>query len=220
MQITKLTPAYFLPEIEGNIDGRPSIPSLIETVAWAFPTIDVYSRGETYADLVFQNPTQVISEESLNAYRLNYSKYLYIERSFEQANMIQEAATSYHTISKTTTMVQTDVYRMKHDEALNYAIRCEQVIAIGGDYTVLSVPALLRNESHAVGQDPYELAISIIQNFNASNDSLKSFFGHVEGERRLLKRRILEATTITELVNVSWANWPAYQQSTPVDLEA
>lgn len=201
-------------------DGRPAIPSLIETVAWAFPTIPVYMHGETYADLVFEDPTKVINEHELNAYRLNYAKYLYIERSFEQANSIQEAATGYHTISKTTTMIQTDVYRMKHEEALNYAIRCEQILSINGDYTVVPVPKLIKNESDAVGQDPYQLALSIIQNYNASNDSLKAYFGLVEGERRLLKRRILEAATITELLAVQWAQWPEYVPTTPVDLEA
>lgn len=208
------------PESGANIDGRPGIPTLIETISWAFPDKQVYSYGESYSDIQFASEDEIISEESLAAYRLNYAKYLYIERSFEQANGIQEAATSYHTISKTTTMVQTDVYRMKHDEAVNYAIRCEQVISIGGDYTVLTVPKLLKNESDAVGQDPYELALSVIQNYNASNDSLKSYFGTIEGERRLLKRRILEASTITELINIAWANWPVYTPTTPVDLEA
>lgn len=203
-----------------NTDGRPELPTLIETIAYAFPNVPVYARGDAYSDLVFENPDSVISESALAEYRLNYAKYLYIERSFEQANRIQEAATSYHTISKTTTMVQTDVYRMKHDEALNYVIRCEQVISIGGDYSVVTVPAFIKNESDLVGQDPYELAIAVIQNYNASNDSLKSYFGSIEGERRLLKRRILEATTLTELVNVQWADWPAYQPTTSVDLEA
>lgn len=208
------------PESGANIDGRPSIPTLIETIAWAFPDKQVFSYGESYSDIQFVGNDEPISEESLAAYRLNYAKYLYIERSFEQANSVQEAATGYHTISKTSTMIQTDVYRMKHEEALNYAIRCEQILSINGDYTVVPIPKLIKNESDAVGQDPYQLALSIIQNYNASNDSLKAYFGLVEGERRLLKRRILEATTITELLAVQWATWPEYVPTTPVDLEA
>lgn len=208
-----------VPAIESNSDGRPDIPSYVETINWKFPEINVYSKGDNYSDIVFSSSSQVISKSVLDIYRLHYTKLLYIQRSFEQANLMQQEATGYHTISNTTTLIQKDIYRMKYEDALNYAIRYEQVQSIGGDTSSVTVPELLANESEIVNQDPYELAISVISNYNASDNSLRSYFGEIEGIRRLLKRRILAAETLEQLVAIQWADWPIYVPTALVDLE-
>lgn len=208
-----------VPTIEANNDGRPEIPSYVETINWKFPEINVYSKGDDYSDIIFASSAQVISKTVLDVYRLHYTKLLYIQRSFEQANLMQQEATGYHTISNTTTLIQKDIYRMKYEDALNYAIRYEQVQSVGGDTSSVSVPELLANESQIVNQDPYELAISVISNYNASDNSLRSYFGEIEGIRRLLKRRILAAETLDRLVAIEWADWPVYVPTVLVDLE-
>lgn len=208
-----------IPVIDINCDGRPDIPSYVETINWKFPDLNVYSKGDAYSDIVFKTSAEVISKAVLDLYRLHYTKLLYIQRSFEQANLMQQEATGYHTISNTTTLIQKDIYKMKFEDAINYAIRYEQVQSIGGDTSTVTVPELLANESELVNQDPYDLAISVISNYNASDVSLRSYFGAIEGVRRLLKRRILAAETLDQLVGIDWADWPVYTPSTLVDLE-
>lgn len=206
------------PETDVNVDGRPDLPNYVETICWKFPSLNVYSTGDEYTDIVFPF-SQKISKAVLDQYRLQYAKLLYIKRSFEQANLMQQEATGYHTISDTTTLIQKDIYRMKYEDAIDYAIRYEQIQSIGGDVSTVVVPELLANESQMVDQDPYELALSVISNFNASDTSLRSYFGEIEGIRRLLKRRIIAAETLDQLIVIEWADWPIYVPTALVDLE-
>jgi hypothetical protein len=206
------------PEADITVDGRPDLPNYVETINWKFPNLNVYSTGDEYTDIVFPH-SQIINKAVLDQYRLHYAKLLYIKRSFEQANLMQQEATGYHTISDTTTLIQKDVYRMKYDDAIEYAIRYEQAQSVNGDVSEVYVPELLANESSLVNQDPYELAISIISNYNASDSSLRSYFGKIEGIRRLLKRRILAAETLDQLKIIEWADWPIYEPTALVDME-
>lgn len=208
-----------VPKLDLSCDGRPDVPSYVETINWKFPTINVYSKGDLYSDVIFASSSEVITKAVLDLYRLHYTKLLYIRRSFEQSNLMQQEATGYHTISNTTILVQKEVYKMKYEDAFNYAIRYEQVQSVGGDVSTVPVPDLLLNESQLVHQDPYELAISIISNYNASDNSLRSYFGEIEGIRRLLKRRILAAESLEQLTNIEWADWPVYSPTAMVDLE-
>ena len=199
-----------------NLDGRPEIPSYVETISWHFPTLKVYAYGDNYSDIVWPNSYQRVAQPLLDSVRLQYAKYLYIERSFEQANRAQEAATGYHTVSKTTTQIQTDVYRMKYEDALAYVTACDS----SSDRGSVPIPLLIVNESELVQQDPYELALGVIKNFNGSNESLRSYFGSIEGIRRLLKKRILETNSISALEAMPWVTWPEYVPTSEVDLEA
>lgn len=201
-----------------NPDNRPSIPSFVSALTWAIPGLECYASGTTFEDLVITSGHS-ISEYEADRTRLEYSKFLYIERSFEQANTLQQQATSYHTISKTTTQIQADIYKIKYDEACLYVKQYETAQAKGEDAGLVTVPTIIKNESDVVNQDPYELSVSIIQNYLGSNDSLKDYFGQVEGQRRILKRRILSVNSINELLTLSWVDWPSYAPSTPVDLE-
>jgi hypothetical protein len=205
------------PNLAGaNLDGRPPLPSYVEAISWYYPSLKVYSYGDEYSDIVWPNSYEKVSKPALDNIRLQYAKYLYIERSFEQANKVQEAATGYHTVSKTTTQIQTDVYRMKYDDALAYVTSYEAA----ENKDNVEVPQLLVNESQLVGQNPYELALGIIKNFNGSDLSLRSYFGTIEGIRRLLKKRILEVDSLSALESMPWVTWPNYVPSTEVDLEA
>jgi hypothetical protein len=201
-----------------NPDGRPNIPSFVSALTWAIPGLECYASGTTFNDLVITSHHS-ISEYEAERVQLEYSKFLYIERSFEQANTLQQQATSYHTISKTTTQIQADIYKIKYDEACAYVKDYEEAQVKNEDVAQVTVPTIIKNESDVVNQDPYELCISIIQNYLGSNDSLKDYFGQVEGQRRILKRRILAANSVNELLTLSWVDWPEYRPSTPVDLE-
>ena len=76
--------------------------------------------------------------------------------------------------------------------------------------TVEVVPPMILEEANVTGDVPYDLALAIVKNYLDSNDYLTQYFGKLEGKRRLTKRRILACTSIQELEQMSWANWPKF----------
>lgn len=196
-----------------SIPDKPPVPSLLSTIAWKYPDIDCFAYGDLYQDIVFRSGN--VSESQLKIDRIEYTKFLFIQASFERANLLQEQASSYHAISRKTVSTQIDIYRLKYQAATQYLSDIDE----NGIQSAL-IPAIIKNEADAVHQDPVEICNGIIQNYVASNESLSAYFGQVEGYRRLLKRKILECTSLYQLMSLKWDDWPEYVPTIGMDLDA
>lgn len=142
----------------------------------------------------------------------------------EEANMIQRAALSLHTISRVTPLTQKAVYELKYASALDYMQRVTewQTTNQTTDYpssSQVSVPSMIKSEADVTGDPYFGLAYMIVLNWEDSQNSLKDFFGLIEGERRATKARIKACTTVAELEAVAWANWPYYNGNPPTATE-
>lgn len=147
--------------------------------------------------------------------QLQKTKELWAIILMEEANALQQRALSLHTISQQEPLHQKELYDQKYTAASEYvsAVTLWQHENSTGDFPSVeqvSVPDIIYEEGSRTGDPLYYLCLAIIQNYKSTQDTLKKFYGQVEGERRVTKKRILACANITELQNVAWANWPNY----------
>jgi hypothetical protein len=193
--------------------SRKVLP-LVKVISSLYPDIEVTARSSTYESLVFSNPQNenLISKQDLLQAQVELTKASWLNILFTEANMIQEYASSYFSFSnRGYNQAQLSVYDQKHAKAKSYLYEINLYAGTLEEAKQnVAPPPMLANEANLTGDDPYELAQSIVLNYISSNDFLTAYFGSLEGERRLAKQRILSCTTLTQLQNVKWADWPEF----------
>lgn len=181
---------------------RPKAPSYAASLVWQYPDMEIIEL-----DGVIQSAIQ-FSQSELDAIRLTYYKFLLSKYYMEVGNALQLRALSYHTISETTARVQQDLYEFKFKEAESYL-----------NDSNIETP-LLQAEASVLGVSVDSIAVGVIENYKKSQNSLFEYYGLLEGTRRLVKKRILEATSIEDLDSMSTVILPLYEPKVSPDLEA
>lgn len=191
-----------------------SIMPLVKVIKNILPDAHVVARGSAYEDLVFQNPenANLISKQELLDAQIALTKTDWVNVLFTEGNMVQEYASAHFSFSnKGYNQTQLSLYAQKHAKAKGYLYSVdiyqgtlEEAIAN------VEVPPMILEEATITGDAPYDLALAIVKNYLDSNDYLTEYFGKLEGERRLAKRRILACATIQELEQLTWADWPKF----------
>ena len=203
---------------------RP-IPSLVETISYfdnsiAVRSISFPNRSE-YDCLIWDNPSKPVwTRSKLEELRVKFTIDKWVIALMEQANELQRAALALHTISVDYTLTQKTMYDIKYRAAIEYlqnvnAWQKENATESLPDGNQVAVPVAILNEASKTGDPVYYLCLAIIKNYVDSEQTLASFYGTVEGERRVTKQRIIECSTIEELKSVEWANWPSYEGNPP-----
>lgn len=180
---------------------RPKAPSHAASIVWQYPDIELVEKNGTI------ETSLSLDQSQMDAIRLAYYKFLLTKYYMEVGNALQLRALSYHTISEKTASIQQDLYEYKFREALKY---------VGGD---IDVP-LIQAEANVLGVSIDSIAVGVIENYRNSQTSLFEYYGLLEGTRRLVKRRILEATSIEELDSMSTVILPLYEPKVAPDLDA
>lgn len=205
------------------------ILSLVEAITAHDPSIlvrsvNIPSKSE-FDCLEFKVPSKnVWSSSSIELLRVEKTIERWCIILMEEANMIQRAALSLHTISRVTPLTQKTVYELKYASALDYVQRVTewQTTNQTTDYpstSQVSVPSMIKSEADVTGDPYFGLAYMIVLNWEDSQNTLKEFFGYIEGERRAAKARVKACTTVAELEAVAWANWPYYNGNPPTATE-
>lgn len=204
--------------INSKMPNDPYIPrsicSFMEVLRNHYPDIKAIARGKTYDDIVWENPADgtTLTAPVLMAKQVQCTMENWIHILFTEANMLQDYAATYFTFSnRGTVLTQVVMYEQKHNKAKEYVY---DIATYNGTVEEakanVPVPPMIEEEATIAGDDPYELAQAIIQNYLESNEAMTAYYGQVEGERRLAKRRILACTSIAELEAVQWAQWPEF----------
>jgi hypothetical protein len=213
-------------EIDGDIIARRRILSMVETIHQLNPNIGVQSYSipgkREYNCIQWDNPADknTYTEALLLREQLKKTKDLWIILLMEEANAIQQKALSLHTISQEMPLHQKTLYDYKFDAAQDYVGRVQAWQQQEGTQALPSneqvpVPPIILEEGSRTGDPLYYLCLAILHNFAESQETLKRFYGQVEGERRVTKQRIIACANIPELNNVEWANWPKYVGNPP-----
>lgn len=204
--------------IHSSLEDDPVIPrrvlSYVEVIRKKFPNIQCISRGPNWSDIEWENPNDAISltQQVLYPLIIEYTMVDWIHVLFTEANKLQEYASTYYTFSNMGTIhTQISMYQQKHQKAKQYIY---ELSTYPGDLAEaranVAVPTMLEHEALATGDDPYDLANAIIKNYLSSNEAMTDYYGKVEGERRVVKRRILDCRSIEDLQNLQWATWPQF----------
>ena len=174
-----------------------------------YPNVNAIARGPNYSDIKFENSNDKITltEALLGPLVIYTTIENWITILFDEANRLQEFASTYHSFSrKEMSMVQLTIYDQKYRKSKQYI----DARALALDPETVPIPPLLENECTVTGDTAVDLATAIIQNYLDSDGSLTSYYGTIEGERRMAKRRIMACTSVEQLMNVEWATWPEY----------
>tara|TARA_Y100001963_G_C6789049_1_gene454487 strand:+ start:874 stop:1521 length:648 start_codon:yes stop_codon:yes gene_type:complete len=187
---------------------------LVKVLSKLFPDAEFVARGKNYSSISSTPKLDtLISETELLEKQLEFTKAEWITILCTEANVWQEHASSYLTFSANGySQSQLTLYAQKHAKASSYlnALRLYEGTPKEALENV-TVPAMLLEESRLTGDDPYYLAQSIESNYVSTTEILTAFYGKIEGERRLVKRRILECNSMENLLNIVWAEWPEFQ---------
>lgn len=200
--------------------------SLVEVVALLDPSVEVSSYlkpgDDEYNSIEWYDPADKarFTRTMLEEQQLQKTKENWIILLMEEANALQKAALSLHTISQHKPLYQKAMYDEKYKAAITYvgAVQqwqaTEQTSALPTPEQV-PVPDIIYEEGSRTGDPYYYLCLAIVQNYQDSESTLAKFYGQVEGERRLAKKRILACTTLQQLESVTWATWPNYTGNPP-----
>lgn len=201
------------------------IPSLVETINYFDSSIQVrcieFPNRSEYDCLIWDNLDKPKwARSKLEEMRVKYTIDKWIISLMEHANQLQRAALALHTISVDYTLTQKTMYDIKYSASVDYIQRVAEWQQ-ENDTTDLptaeqvSVPVTILNEANRTNDPYYYLCLAIIKNYVDSEQTLASFYGKVEGERRVTKQRIMKCKTLEELKSVEWANWPDYEGTPP-----
>lgn len=203
-----------------------TILSLVETIFKLDPNVEVYSidfPGKTeYESINWINASDKsrFSEDFLEQKRVELTKEAWATQLMIEANQLQEAALALHTITDEKPLHQKSMYDIKYENSVKYVGDVQAWQSTNATEAIpteeqVTVPPVLSNEAKHTGDPVYYLALAIINNFQQSQETLKAFYGEVEGIRRVKKREIVNCTTVEELENLQWVTWPAYEGDPP-----
>lgn len=196
-----------------DIYTHRKIATFGDVIRKKYPNIHAMARGPNYEDIVFENPNDklVLTKPLMQQLVIAVTIEDWVTILFDEGNTLQEFASTYHSFSrKEKSMVQLSIYDQKYKKSKQYI----DARALASDPSTVPIPLLIENEANATGDDPAQLATAIIQNYLDSDGALTAYYGTIEGVRRLAKRRVMSCTSIQELENVVWANWPEYTPPT------
>ncbi len=190
------------------------ILTYIEVIERKYQAVKVMARGKTYADLVFESNVDkvTLTEQVLYPLLIETTMIEWIHTLFTEANVLQEFAATYFTFAnRGTNQIQVTMYEQKYNKAKEYIFNLNTFAGtLAEAKLVVTVPTMIFNEANLLSEDPFELSNAIIDNYIGSNEAMTAYYGLIEGERRLAKRRILACMSIEDLKNVVWANWPEF----------
>lgn len=204
--------------INSKMPNSPVIPrpicSFLEVLRNHYPSITAIARGKSYEDIEWENPADAstLPKALMEGKRIQCTMENWIHILFTEANSLQQYAATYFTFSnRGTVLTQVSMYEQKHSKAKQYIYEISTYPGtLEEAKAAVVVPVMLENEAIVSGDEPYDLAQAVIQNYLESNEAMTAYYGQIEGERRLVKRRILACTSIAELEAMEWANWPEF----------
>lgn len=202
--------------LPNNIYTPRRIASFGDVLRKKYPNIKAIARGYEYEDIKWENPNDALTltKSVMESQRIAVTIEDWITILFDEANQLQEFASTYHSFSKKEmSTVQITIYQQKYT-------KCKQYIdarALAADPESVPIPDMIANEATTTGDAPVDLANAVIQNYLNSDGHLSAYYGQIEGIRRMAKRTIMSCQSIAELNAVAWAIWPEYSPP-PIDV--